>query len=93
MKLKTCKNGHTFYKSSDCHVCPECEKINKNNNQFPGFLSSPAKRALINANILSEEDLAGWKESDILKLHGIGPSSLPKLKAMLQKKGYSFKTE
>lgn len=24
--LRTCKKGHRYYKSSDCPVCPACEK-------------------------------------------------------------------
>ena len=40
-------------------------------------LSQPAQRALKNANILSIEELRKWTDKDLLKLHGLGPASLP----------------
>lgn len=40
-------------------------------------LSKPAQRALMNANIKSIDDLKNWSDKDLLKLHGLGPASLP----------------
>ncbi len=34
--LRTCEQGHEYYKSSDCPTCPVCEKERKPKE---GFLS------------------------------------------------------
>ena len=44
--LRTCKNGHQYYKSSDCFTCPVCEAQRKSNDGFLSLLSAPARRAL-----------------------------------------------
>ena len=88
---KICANGHVFYKSSDCPSCPQCESSRKPSDGFLSTLGAPARRALENAGIISEEQLAKYTEKEILKLHGMGPSSIPKLKAALAKKGLQFK--
>jgi DNA-directed RNA polymerase alpha subunit len=90
--LKTCSNGHSFYKTSDCPTCPICEAGRKPLEGFQSSLSAPARRALEQAGIHSVKDLSLHSEKEILQLHGIGPSSLPKLKAALKKEGLSFKT-
>lgn len=54
-------------------------------------LPKPAQRALINNNICSPLDLAKWTLKDVCALHGIGPSSVPKLKEILRKKKMRFK--
>ncbi len=89
-KLKICKQGHKFYKSSDCPVCPQCESA-KNASGFVAGLSAPARRALENAGITTIHQLAKYSEKDILELHGIGPSSLPKLRSALAEKHLSFR--
>jgi len=48
---KICANGHVFYKSSDCPVCPICEKQKAVTADFLSVLSAPARRALENAGI------------------------------------------
>jgi hypothetical protein len=57
---------------------------------FPPELSAPATRALTNAGITSATQLATWTETDVLALHGIGPSSLPPLRAALAAEGLTF---
>lgn len=54
-------------------------------------LSAPAQRALQNNGIITLKQLSEYKEKDILKLHGMGPGSLPKLRALLKENGLSFK--
>ena len=91
--LRTCNKGHKYYKSSDCDVCPICEKEKtKNDKLFPG-LSAPARRALENAEIKTLIQLSKKTETELLKLHGMGKSSIPKLKATLKSKGLSFKAK
>jgi hypothetical protein len=87
---KVCSNGHIYYKSSDCPVCPVCEQQKK----VEGFLSTigaPARRALENAGLGTIEQLSKKTEAEILKLHGMGPGTIPKLRTALKSKGLAFK--
>lgn len=88
--LRLCSNGHSYYKSSDCPVCPVCEAGREPEEKGFSGLSAPARRALENAGIQTLSDLSKYTESEIMALHGMGPSSLPKLKAALQSKGLHF---
>nr|WP_307215363.1 RNA polymerase alpha subunit C-terminal domain-containing protein [Paenibacillus tundrae] len=89
--LRTCEQGHQYYKSSDCPTCPECEKKRKPLTGFLSLLSVPARRALEHEGITTLEKLSNYREQDILKLHGIGPSSMPKLRNSLEEEGLRFK--
>jgi DNA-directed RNA polymerase alpha subunit len=89
--LRVCDKGHPYYKSSDCNTCPVCENEHKPANQFLSLLSAPARRALENNNIITLEKLSKFSEAEILQLHGMGPSSLPKLRDALQEIGLSFR--
>lgn len=91
---KVCSRGHKFYHSSDCPVCPVCWSgyyKQKHKADFPDKLSTPALRALLNANIFNLSQLAKYTEKEILSLHGMGPASIPLLKEALHKKDLSFK--
>lgn len=89
---RICDAGHTYYKSSDCPTCPICEAEKRPNEGMMAKLSAPARRALVNAGIHSVEELAKWTEKDLLALHGLGPSSIPKLKQSLSEKGLQFQS-
>ncbi|MES2573492.1 MAG: RNA polymerase alpha subunit C-terminal domain-containing protein [Bacteroidota bacterium] len=89
--LRTCKNGHQYYKSSDCPVCPKCENERKPESGFLEKISAPARRALENNGIKTLKELANFSEKEILEFHGLGPGSIPKLKEELSKKGLSFR--
>lgn len=88
-----CDYGHTYVKNSDCPTCPECEKERKPDTGFLSILASPARRALENNGITKLEELAGFSEKELLAFHGMGPSSIPKLRNALGEKGLSFKEE
>lgn len=60
-------------------------------DNFLSMLSVPAKRALENNGINSVKKLSQLSEKTVLSFHGIGPSSIPKLKEVLQAEGLSFK--
>jgi len=93
-RTKTCSRGHTFTKSSDCPVCPFCWSgyyKNTMGKDFPSDLSAPALRALLHAKITTVQKLAAFSEEEILALHGIGPSSIPKLSKALKEQGLTFK--
>jgi hypothetical protein len=89
--LRKCENGHSYYKSSDCPVCPVCEQERKPENGFLSTLSAPARRALENKGISTLKQLSQFSEREILALHGMGKSSIPTLREALQKEKLSFK--
>ena len=88
--LRTCEKGHSYYKSSDCPTCPVCEAERKPKDGFLSQLSAPARRALENADLTSLEKLSKYSEKDILKLHGIGKTTIPKLKEALANENLTF---
>lgn len=88
--LRTCSNGHQYYKSSECPVCPICEQERKPENGFLSKLSAPARRALEHHGITTLQQLAAYSEKEILQFHGIGPASLPILRTSLEESGLSF---
>lgn len=90
---RVCKNGHTYFKSSDCPVCPICEQQKETTVDFYNALSAPAKRALESAGITTLKKLSTYSIAQLLQLHGVGPSSLPKLEAALQQAGLKFKKD
>lgn len=91
---KTCSRGHVFRKSSERPVCPKCwpryyETIT---GDFARF-SAPALRALTNARIKKLKSLTKCTAAEILQLHGVGPSSMLKLRQAMKAKGFSFKKD
>ncbi len=88
---RTCPKGHTFIKSSDCPICPKCEAEKAKAGFFIEGLSAPARRALLGVGIDTLKKLARHSEKDVLALHGMGPSALPKLRAALNDAGLAFK--
>jgi hypothetical protein len=81
--LKVCKKGHQYYKSSDCPTCRICEKERKPEKGFLSLIPAPARRALEREAIRSLAKLATYSEKEVLALHGMGPSSIPKLGQVL----------
>jgi predicted RecB family nuclease len=89
--LRICKQGHSYYKNSDCPTCPVCEQELKPAEGFLSLLGAPARRALEGAGIKTLKQLARWSKEELLELHGIGPGSIPILQKALGTKGLSFK--
>lgn len=88
--LRTCPKGHRYYKSTDCPTCPVCEAARKPGAGFMAALSAPAQRALENAGITTVKQLSRYSEPEIMKLHGMGPSTIPRLRAALEEAGLDF---
>lgn len=88
---RTCPKGHTYYKSSDCPACPICEAEARPESGFLSELSAPARRALETEGITDATTLADYSEKEILALHGMGPSTMPKLRAVLAEAGLAFR--
>lgn len=89
--LRTCSKGHKYYKSSNCLTCPGCEAEKKPKEGFLSLLSAPARRALENNGVTTIEQLSDYSEKDLMRLHGFGKSSLPKLRTALDEKGLTLK--
>ena len=59
-------------------------------SDLPEKLSQPAQRALAGAGIRSLKQLSKFSESEIKKLHGMGPNGINQLRVALAAKGLSF---
>ena len=81
---------HAFEKTSDCPVCPKCERGRLAASAFPK-IGAPATRALENAQVRGPKDLTSWSERDLLALHGMGPKAVAILRKHLASEGLSFK--
>lgn len=57
---------------------------------FREGISAPAQRALARAGITSLKTLSTWSTTDLLKLHGLGPSAIPPLRSALRRAGLTF---
>ncbi|WP_432355478.1 RNA polymerase alpha subunit C-terminal domain-containing protein [Sporosarcina sp. A2] len=90
-KFNVCDVGHRYYKKSDCPTCPICEEERKPESGFLKQLSAPARRALQHQGIHWLEILATYSEKKLLEFHGLGPASLPKLRASLKEQGMTLK--
>jgi hypothetical protein len=55
-------------------------------------LAAPARRALEAAGYTSLEQLARAKESDLAKLHGMGPNAMNALRNALKERRLSFRS-
>ncbi|WP_396334496.1 RNA polymerase alpha subunit C-terminal domain-containing protein [Alkalihalobacillus sp. MEB130] len=92
-KARICEKGHTYYKSSECPSCPICDKERKPSSGFLSKLSSPARNALVHEGIDTLQELSKYTEKEILKIHGIGPASLPIMRTLLEEEGLVFKNK
>lgn len=90
--LRTCSEGHKYYKSTDCPSCPICEQRRRPADGFLSTLGAPARRALENNGITTVQRLSEFSKKDILKLHGMGPGTIPKLLEALNAEGLAFKS-
>ncbi|GAB3015640.1 RNA polymerase alpha subunit C-terminal domain-containing protein [Niabella terrae] len=88
-RLHICPQGHRYYKSSDCEVCPRC--ASEKNKSFFVAVPAPARRALESAGIREPAALAQFSEAELLSLHGLGKHSLPILKKALEQVGLQLK--
>ncbi len=62
-------------------------------NPWPAGVGKPAQRALAGAGYTRLEQLTKARESDLLKLHGMGPKAMGVLKNALSERGLSFASE
>ncbi len=64
--------------------------VDPRGNDLPAGLSQPAQRALAGAGITTLDQLARYREKDIMALHGIGPRALDLLRETMAARGLSF---
>ncbi len=84
MKI-TCENGHTFERSSNCRVCPKCSAKEHRDHEFLQLFSAPAQRALFQAGFTSMKQINASSLNDLSKLHGIGQSTINKIKDLVNR--------
>jgi hypothetical protein len=68
------------------------DKVTKElpNDNFLSLLSAPARRALENNGITTLEQLSKYSKKKVLKFHGMGKSSIPKLEKFLAEEKMAF---
>jgi DNA-directed RNA polymerase alpha subunit len=59
-------------------------------SNLPAELAKPARRALVAAGIIRLEQLTKVSEDELLRLHGMGPKALDRLRHALAAAGLSF---
>lgn len=65
--------------------------IDQLESDLPEKLAAPARRALIGAGVWRLEQLAGFSEAELKKLHGIGPNAMQQLQQALESRGLRFR--
>jgi hypothetical protein len=66
------------------------KRMTQQESDLPKGLSAPARRALDGAGYARLEQLTGVSESELKKLHGMGPKAINLLRSALEEKGLSF---
>ena len=66
-------------------------KPDESESNLPSRLSQPALRALASVGLTRLEQLVEKTESEIKKLHGMGPNGMKQLREALEHNGLSFK--
>ncbi len=87
-KAKPTPKGPPHKKSSEAD-----ELLTAQASDLPAGLSQPALRALIGADCLHLEKVATYRETQLKRLHGVGPSAIELLREALAAKGLSFAAE
>ncbi|WP_328587382.1 helix-hairpin-helix domain-containing protein [Gottfriedia luciferensis] len=66
--------------------------ISEKDSSLPTGLSKPAIRALTSAGYLHLEQFTKLTETELSKLHGMGPKGIKTIRQALEEKGLSFKS-
>ena len=84
-------------RQSNCPITADPRKREEGNRStaaikgsLPADLAQPALRALASVEVKELADFTMIKESDLAKMHGIGPNAMIKIKTALQEEGLSF---
>jgi DNA-directed RNA polymerase alpha subunit len=87
--LKYTNNNEFESNYRPIYQCTAVQRKPKDN--FLSSLGAPARRALEREGIKTLEQLAKYSEKEILSLHGMGKSTLPKLQKLLTDNDLTFK--
>ena len=82
---KRCSEGHVFFNTTNCPVCPICEKTRVPIADFLSLFPAPAQRALENHGVTNLESLVATPESELLSYHGFGPASVKIVRMLILK--------
>ena len=66
------------------------DRPDQHESDLPSGLSQPARRALAGAGCLRLDQVAEHTETEIRRLHGMGPKALDQLREALHSRGLSF---
>ncbi len=66
---------------------------NQPEHELPRGIGKPAERALTNAGYVCLEQFTQVSAAELLKLHGVGPKALGRIREALQAKGLAFAGE
>ncbi|MGV3656777.1 MAG: DUF1801 domain-containing protein [Chitinophagaceae bacterium] len=83
-------NGAVQTKKSNSNSNPEVAN-QKNGKSFLENISAPARRALEAAGITTLQKLSTYNERELLALHGVGKTTIPKLEQALSANGLQLK--
>src|SRR5690606_24624899 len=80
---RTCPQGHTYWKSSDCRTCPTCEAQRAPDSGVLSTLAAPARRALEGQGLTTLAAISRCTEAQLLALHGMGPRAMATVREAL----------
>lgn len=60
-------------------------------SDLPRAIGAPARRALAGAGITRLDQLTWWTETELLRLHGMGPKAVSALREALAARGLAFR--
>ncbi len=69
------------------------EATQSGSGDLPATLASPARRALAHAGVTGLDQVARLKESDLKKMHGMGPKAIRQLREALAERGLDLADE
>ncbi len=73
------------------HGGPKRERTRPDGTPLPRAIGAPATRALRAEGVVSLEQVAGWSETELLALHGVGPIAIARLGEALGGRGLGFR--
>lgn len=91
--IKNCPNGHEFLSNWDDDECPKCKNVITEESSIEKIVNPTAKSLIESIGIKKIGDFRKIKESDIIKINGIGKGTVAKLKKSLEKMEIEFLPE
>jgi hypothetical protein len=67
-------------------------EVGRRGDGLPAGLGKPAERALAQAGYVRLEQFEQVSEAELLRLHGVGPKAVRRLREVLDERGLSFRS-